>query len=111
MSSVFVKTTIHECIQLWYYFGRTVTQKWYRCAYNNEKLYMRFSLYKNNKFLFSRSGYTWWLTGFKPGISSPWDKLKMRASITFPNSTMANSFRKIAGFRPKSDRAVSFTWR
>lgn len=42
---------------------------WYRSADDSERLSMSFTLYKNGKPLFSRSDYTWWLTGFKPGMS------------------------------------------
>jgi hypothetical protein len=49
-------------------------------------------LYKNGIPLFSRSDYTWWLTGFKPGMSFWWDTLRMNIGIAFPNADMKNAF-------------------
>lgn len=75
------------------YLGRTASQKWYRCANDNERLYTGFTLYKNGKKLFTRPYQLhWWLTGFKLGMSFWWDTLKMDITITFKSASMRDVF-------------------
>lgn len=51
-------------------------------------------LYRNEKLLFSIRQIHWWLTGFCMGLYSEPDHLTMRASITFPDCHMLQSFLK-----------------
>ena len=91
------------------YLGRTSYQDWYRSATDYERMQISLSLYKNGKQVFSRSGYTWWQTGFKVGTKMLWDKLKMKATIIFPNASMARIFAAAMG-TTNSNTTVSFTW-
>jgi len=96
-------------IGVYIYDKNIAGQDWYRCASDDERLSMSVTLYKNGRALFSRSDYTWWLTGFKPGISFG-STLRMSISITFPNLAMANAFRTQNGFKASTSRTVKFSW-
>ena len=90
---------------------KKINQKWYRCAYDSERLQMSFTLYKNGKRLFSRPYQThWWLTGFKPGLKWRWEKLKMNITINFKSTAMAKAFCKSSKFKTPSSSKVSFSW-
>ncbi|WP_298901584.1 DUF4474 domain-containing protein [uncultured Psychroserpens sp.] len=65
----------------------------YNCVGNDEMLDMHFSLYRDNELLFTRGQEKdWWLTGFKWGIYSEPEQLKMEVAITFPEETMLKAF-------------------
>ena len=66
----------------------------YKCASNEDRLKMSYSLKKNDKVLFTRKDKHWWLTGFKLGEFSEPSELKMNLSITLKDLTMRNSFIK-----------------
>lgn len=92
-------------------FGKTYKQQWYRSANNSERLKMSLTLYKNNIKLFSRPAQNhWWLTGFKPGIKSKKDVLKMSVTITFKSLSMAKAFCKAAKLPKPTSSTVSFKW-
>ncbi len=63
----------------------------YRCANDKEMLPIQFELYKKC-FLFSRCGYTWWLTGFDVGLFSKPKDLTLKACVRFPNQFMQVAF-------------------
>lgn len=65
----------------------------YRAAKDNERLDMTFILYKKCK-LFSRTGLSWWLTGFDVGNFSRPKDLKMSICVKFPNYEMKDAFVK-----------------
>lgn len=63
----------------------------YPAANDQERLEMEFLLFKKC-FLFSRAGYSWWLTGFDVGrFSNPKD-LRLKACVKFPNKEMQVAF-------------------
>ena len=64
---------------------------YYRCATDEERLQMGFMLY-DNCFLFSRSGLSWWLTGFDVGKFSRPRDLFMKVCILFPTKEMQVCF-------------------
>jgi RHS repeat-associated protein len=95
------------------YFGRTAKMKWYRAATDAEVKNFKVSmtLYKNGKKLFSRNTKgAWWITGFKMGMPSRRDSLKMKVTITFPSKDMANAFRRHRGWKTSNSSTVSFNW-
>lgn len=104
---------VYNCTKSISYLGKTAKMKWYRAAYDSEvkNLNVSMTIYKNGNKLFSRNASgAWWITGFKLGMSFWWDKLKMDASITFPNADMANAFRKSLGWNTSTSCIVNFTW-
>lgn len=64
----------------------------YKCASNSDRLYMSFTLYKNGKKLFTRSGKHWWLTGFVLGEFAEPHELTMHITITLKDYQMRNAF-------------------
>lgn len=64
---------------------------YYRCATDQERLQMGFLLF-NKCFLFSRSGLSWWLTGFDVGVFSRPKDLTMKVCISFPSQEMQIAF-------------------
>lgn len=64
----------------------------YKCADDNDRLYMQFTLKKNGKKLLSRKHKHWWLTGFKLGEFSEPSELVLDIYITFKNKRMRNAF-------------------
>ena len=91
------------------YHGITASDRWFRSAYDTERMQISLTLYKNSKKVFSRNTFAWWQTGFKIGVKMPWDKLKMKASITFPDMGLARLFARKMGVACSST-TVSFTW-
>lgn len=90
---------------------RSIGQKWYRCAYDSERIKMSFTLYKNGCKMFSRPYQThWWLTGFKPGVKWWWEKLKMNITLGFHSVAMARAFCTKNGLRRPNSSKVSFCW-
>lgn len=63
----------------------------YRAAKDFERLQMGYKLY-DNCFLFSRCGYSWWLTGFDVGKFSQPKDLCLKICIAFPNQEMQIAF-------------------
>ena len=75
----------------------------YRSANDFEQLPMQFALYKKC-LLFSRCGFTWWLTGFSVGMFSRPKDLMLKVTIYFPNQEMQVAFVEgllNAGYAPK----------
>jgi hypothetical protein len=66
----------------------------YECASNEDRLYMSFTLVKNDEILIKRKGKHWWLTGFKLGEFSEPSELTMYLTIALKNVTMRNAFLK-----------------
>ena len=64
----------------------------YRCASNSDRLYMSYSLAKNNEILFTRNDKHWWLTGFKLGEFSEPSELTMYLTIALKDAAMRNAF-------------------
>lgn len=80
----------------------------YRCATDKEMLPIQFELYKKC-FLFSRCGYTWWLTGFDVGLFSRPKDLTLKACVRFPNQTMQVAFVEgllNAGYSPNKIKVI-----
>jgi hypothetical protein len=67
-------------------------EMFYKCADDEEQLYMIFKAKKNGKVLFTRRGRHWWLTGFLPGEFSNPDELSMDVRITLLNRDMCTAF-------------------
>jgi hypothetical protein len=55
------------------------------CGDNNDMLQMSYSLKKNGKEIYHRTGKHWWLTGFKPGEFSNPEDFTMDITISFDN--------------------------
>ncbi len=64
---------------------------YYRSARDEERLQMGFFLF-HKCFLFSRCGYSWWLTGFDVGKFSKPKDLTMKVCVAFPNQEMQIAF-------------------
>lgn len=63
------------------------------CATDEDQLEMSFTLYRNGRELFHRGPERhWWLTGFKWGVLSKPEDLKMKLRIRFPASRMRGAF-------------------
>lgn len=87
-------------------WGKTYRQDWYRCAYDNERIKMSFTLYSGGRRLFSRAYQThWWLTGFKPGF---YRNLSMYITLGFHNAAMARAFCNSARIKFRNSSVVSF---
>lgn len=63
----------------------------FQAVSDEERLEMGFKLYKNC-FLFSRSGLSWWLTGFDVGNFSKPRNLKMKCCVRFRSRGMQIAF-------------------
>lgn len=68
------------------------TGQLYQAVSDDERLNMSFRLKKNGRQVLVRSGYHWWLTGFKIGEFSRPSQLIMEWEILFPNAAMRNAF-------------------
>lgn len=64
----------------------------YKCASDEERLTMSFTLKKNGRILFSRDEKHWWLAGFKLGEYSEPSDLIMNLNITLKDDIMCNAF-------------------
>lgn len=64
----------------------------YKSASNADRLDISYTLYKNGKKLFTRSGKHWWLTGFVLGEFAEPHELTMDASVTFKDYRMRKAF-------------------
>ncbi|HAS38754.1 MAG TPA: hypothetical protein DCS04_09250 [Ruminococcaceae bacterium] len=75
-------------------------RKFYKCADDEKLCQMELTMYKNNTLFFHRSKqYSWWLTGFKPGVLDAFGYtadstkvLKVSATIYFAEEEMMNAF-------------------
>ena len=91
--------------------GKRYVQKFYRCATDDERIKMSFTLYKNGRKMFSRGYQThWWLTGFKPGIKWWWENLTMYITLGFKNMTMAKCFCSANDLDEPESSKVTFWW-
>lgn len=74
----------------------------YSCVRDEDCINMSYVFRKDNNILFTRSGYHWWLTGFKLGEFSKPSQLTMDITLDLYDRRMANAFvealRKI-GYR------------
>jgi len=68
----------------------------YNCASNADRLYMSFTLVKDEEVLFKRKGKHWWLTGFKLGEFSEPSELTMYLTIALKDRFMrdASSYKR-----------------
>lgn len=67
---------------------------WFACVNDRDRLEMEFTLHRNGKALFTRPAERhWWLTGFRWGVFSEPEDLKMAASITLKDRAMCRAFR------------------
>lgn len=64
----------------------------YNCASNSDRLYMSYSLVKNDELLFARNDKHWWLTGFKLGEFSEPSELTMYLTIALKDTVMRKAF-------------------
>lgn len=64
----------------------------FRATSDEELLPMKMELWKGDKKLFCLSARHWWLTGFRMGMFSWPECLRLRASITFPCCEMMDAF-------------------
>lgn len=74
----------------------------YYCVKDEDCINMSFALRKNNNLLFTRSGYHWWLTGFKLGEFSYPKELSMDITLDLYDRKMAMIFAealKRAGYK------------
>ncbi len=74
----------------------------YYCVHDEDCINMSFVFKKNGNILFTRSGYHWWLTGFKLGEFSKPSQLSMDITLDLYDKRMANAFveaLKKAGYK------------
>ncbi|MDF2486310.1 MAG: hypothetical protein K0R46_2478 [Herbinix sp.] len=74
----------------------------YHCVHDDNCINMSFVFKKNGNILFTRSGYHWWLTGFKLGEFSKPSELSMDIIMDLYDRSMANAFiesLKKAGYK------------
>jgi len=64
----------------------------YHCVEDNDRINMSFALRKKGNLLFTRSGFHWWLTGFKLGEFSKPKELTMDIIIELYDKRMAYTF-------------------
>jgi len=64
----------------------------YRCANNNEELYVRFHLWKGKKLIASREQKGWWTTAFSLGEYAKPKRLSMTIDISLLDFEMAEIF-------------------
>ena len=64
----------------------------YSCLKDDDCINMSFIFKKNGNILFTRSGYHWWLTGFKLGEFSKPSQLSMDITLDLYDRRMANAF-------------------
>jgi hypothetical protein len=64
----------------------------YYCVRDEDLINMSFILKKRGNILFTRSGYHWWLTGFKLGEFSKPSELSMDITLDLYDRKMANAF-------------------
>nr|WP_318684349.1 DUF4474 domain-containing protein [uncultured Acetatifactor sp.] len=84
----------------------------YECANDEERLPMRFVLYRDGEPILRRSCIHWWLTGFIVGMFSECSRLSMVVGIGFPNRQMCRAFYeglRRTGYGPSQIR-VEQTW-
>ncbi len=68
------------------------TGTFYRCVRDEDCINMSFAFRKKGNLLFTRSGYHWWLTGFKLGEFSKPSDLSMDIMLDLYDRRMAYSF-------------------
>ncbi len=76
----------------------------YFCVKDEDCINMSFAFRKNGNLLFTRSGYHWWLTGFKLGEFSKPSELSMDILLDLYDKRMATAFveaLKKAGYNDK----------
>lgn len=74
----------------------------YFCVKDEDCINMSYVFRKNGNILFTRSGYHWWLTGFKLGEFSKPSELSMDITLELYDRKMANAFiasLKKAGYK------------
>ena len=64
----------------------------YHCASDKEMLDISYTLYRNGKALFARTGRHWWLTGFMLGEFSDPSELIMDVAVTLKDEAMRTAF-------------------
>lgn len=64
----------------------------YYCIKDDDRINMSFAIRKNGNLLFARSGYHWWLTGFKLGEFSKPSELTMDVMMDLYDKQMTNAF-------------------
>jgi len=64
----------------------------YHCAKDEDRINMSFILRKNGNILFTRTGYHWWLTGFKLGEFSQPSELSMDIMLDLHDRQMTEAF-------------------
>lgn len=87
-------------------------QLFYDCVSDEERLPMRFVLYRNGEKILERSELHWWLTGFQVGMYSEPEELSMEVGIAFPNVRMCNAFCEgllRAGYQRRNIRIEQLT--
>lgn len=67
-------------------------QTLFQAVEDGDMVKMSFSLFKNDERISYLTGRHWWLTVFHVGCFSRPQELSMRASVTFPDREMAESF-------------------
>jgi len=64
----------------------------YHCVKDEDRINMSFAFRKNGNLLFTRSGYHWWLTGFKLGEFSKPSELSMDIELELYDKKMVTAF-------------------
>lgn len=85
-------------------FERPAADLFYECVKDEERQPMSFALIRNGKIVLRRSAVHWWLTGFRVGMFSQPQELRLEASVGFPTVGMARAFYDgmlRAGYEPE----------
>lgn len=64
----------------------------YECVSDEERIPMRFALYRNGEKILERGEVHWWLTGFQVGMYSEPEDLVMEIGLAFPNAMLCSAF-------------------
>ena len=64
----------------------------YECVGDEERIRMKFVLYRNGEKILEREDVHWWLTGFCVGMTAVPEELTMQVNLTFPNAGMFRAF-------------------
>lgn len=70
----------------------TYSHTLFQAVADDELPLLGLELWKDGRLLFKFTRPHWWLTGFRLGIFTPPERLRLKVSITFYDSKMANAF-------------------
>lgn len=80
-----------------YYADRILSEKEresavFQAVEDRDRLFVKYTLFRNGSSIATVSGMTWWLTAFFVGLFSQPSQLSLQIAISFPNVEMQQSF-------------------